>query len=290
MTMCTGSVSRVHGAGPGDYVGPIMTRLDFADYLHHLESDSARFREVLADCDPEARVPGCPDWTAADLLWHLARVQWFWGTTIQNRPAAPEGDDDGVSGPERPSTYDGLLAAYDEYSALLVTELRAADPAEPAWSWSTEQTVGFTYRRQAHEALIHRLDAEQTAGQVTALDPALAADGVDECLDVMFGGAPPWGAFAPLPHHVRIDVTDRDDSIWVQLGRFTGTDPDGEHHDLDDIRVVPAPASEADAVVSGPAAGLDAWLWRRGDDSEIHVTGARDIYDLFRVAVNHPIT
>ena len=41
---------------------------------------------------------------------------------------------------------------------------RRADPAEPAWTWSAEQTVGFTLRRQAHEALIHRLDAEQTAG------------------------------------------------------------------------------------------------------------------------------
>ncbi|MFC6345103.1 maleylpyruvate isomerase N-terminal domain-containing protein, partial [Nocardioides hankookensis] len=109
-----------------------MTRLDFADYLRHLESDSARFREVLADCDPDARVPGCPDWTAADLLWHLARVQWFWGTTIRTRPAPPEGDDDDeVGGPERPASYGGLLAAYVEYSALLVSELRAADPAEP---------------------------------------------------------------------------------------------------------------------------------------------------------------
>src|SRR6478736_10178765 len=101
-----------------------MARLEFDDYLRHIESDSGRFRSVLAGCDPEAWVPGCPEWTAADLLWHLARVQWFWGTTIRTRPAAPEaGDDDGVSGPERPSSYDGLLAAYDEYSALLLAEL-----------------------------------------------------------------------------------------------------------------------------------------------------------------------
>lgn len=268
-----------------------MARLTFDDYLRHLESESARFRAVLAGCDPAARVPGCPDWTAADLLWHLARVQWFWATTIRTRPAAPEGDDDDdVVGPERPAAYEGLLAAYDEHSASLVDELRRADPTEPAWSWSDEQTVGFTYRRQAHEALIHRLDAEQAAGQVTALDPELAADGVDECLDIMFGGAPPWGEFAPLPHFVRVDLTDRDESLWVQIGRFTGTDPGGEHHDVEDIRSVAAPGSPADAVVSGPAAALDAWLWRRGDDSEVHVTGDRDVYDRFRVAVNHPIT
>ena len=267
-----------------------MARLEFDGYLRHIESESARFRAVLADCDPDARVPGCPDWTAADLLWHLARVQWFWSTVIRTRPAAPEGDDDDeVAGPDRPATYVGLLAAYDEYSAALVAELHAADPAAPAWSWSDEQTVGFTLRRQAHEALIHRLDAEQTVDQVTPLDPELAADGVDECLDVMFGGAPPWGEFAPLPHFVRVDITDRDESLWVQIGRFTGTDPDGEHHDLEDIRVVPAPPAEADAVVAGPAAELDAWLWHRGDDSAVHVTGDRGVYDRFRLAVNHPI-
>ena len=36
--------------------------------------------------------------------------------------------------------------------------------ASEAWTWSTDQTVGFIVRRQAHEALIHRLDAELTAG------------------------------------------------------------------------------------------------------------------------------
>lgn len=264
-----------------------MTSLSHADYLEHLRSESRRFREVLATCDPAARVPGCPAWTAADLLWHLAEVQWFWGTTIRNRPTPAREDDEG---PARPDSYDGLLAAFDEYSAALVDELAQADPAEEAWSWSTDQTVGFTFRRQAHEALIHRLDAEQAAGAVTPLDPHLAADGVLECLDVMYGGTPPWGEFRPLPHHVRIDCTDTGDQVWVQIGRFVGTSPtDGTHYDDDDISVVDAPGTEPDAVVEGPAAALDAWLWRRGDDSEIKVHGDRHIYDHLRVAVSHPL-
>jgi uncharacterized protein (TIGR03083 family) len=264
-----------------------MARLDFDDYLRHVRSESARFREVLSDCDPRAQVPGCPDWTAADLLWHLAEVQWFWATMVRTRPAGPP-DDEG--GPERPASYDGLLAAFDEYSDALVHELASADPADEAWTWSAEQTVGFIYRRQAHEALIHRLDAEQAAGAVTPLDPELAADGVEECLDVMYGGTPPWGEFAGLPHYVRVDLTDRDESVWVQIGRFSGTDPeDGVHYDEDDIHVVPPPEAEADAVVSGPAAALDAWLWRRGDDAGIRVAGDRGVYDHFRLAVNQPI-
>jgi uncharacterized protein (TIGR03083 family) len=264
-----------------------MARLDYPDYLRHLRTESQRFRDALADCDPAARVPSCPAWNAADLLWHLAEVQWFWAKTVRTRPAPADEADEG---PERPATYDALLAAFNEHSASLVAELEAADPGDAAWTWSTEQTVGFTFRRQAHEALIHRLDAELTAGTVTALDPALATDGVEECLDVMFGGAPPWGEFAPLPHYLRVDVTDTEESVWVQIGRFTGTNPaDGVHHDVDDIRVVADPGVEPDAGVSGPAGTLDTWLWRRGDDTGVHVSGDRRVYDHFRLAVNHPI-
>ncbi|HEU4810979.1 MAG TPA: maleylpyruvate isomerase N-terminal domain-containing protein [Nocardioides sp.] len=266
-----------------------MARLEFPDYLRHIREESRRFRDALAPCDPTTPVPSCPAWDASDLLWHLARVQWFWAKTVRTRP---EGADEDAEGPARPATYDGLLAAFDEHSAALVAELEAADPADKAWTWSSEQSVGFTFRRQAHEALIHRLDAELTAGNgaTTPLDPALAADGVEECLDVMFGGAPPWGEFAGLPHFVRVDITDTAESVWVQIGRFSGTDPDtGVTYDDDDIRVVPDPGSDADAVVTGSAGALDTWLWRRGDDSDIRVTGDKAVYDHFRLAVNHPI-
>ena len=263
-----------------------MARLTNGDYLRHLEHDSARLRAVLAGCDPQVRVPSCPDWTAADLLGHHGGVLHFWATIVEQRPVGPED----LTEPELPTSYGDLLAFHEQQAARLVAALGNAHPAERAWTWSTEQTVGFTYRRQAHEALIHRLDAEQTAGRVSPLDPELAADGVDECLDVMFGGKPSWGEFAPLPHFVRVDLTDRDESVWVQLGRFTGTHPDGEHHDVEDIDVVTAPEAEADVVVSGPAGPLDTWLWRRGDDSQVRVTGDSGIYDRFRIAVDHPIT
>ena len=57
------------------------------------------------------------------------------------------------------------------------------------WTWlDTDHSVGFVRRRQAHEALIHRLDAELTAGVVTELDAGLATDGVLEAIEWMFGG------------------------------------------------------------------------------------------------------
>jgi uncharacterized protein (TIGR03083 family) len=269
---------------------PDMTRLGFPTYLQHIRDESARFRAALADCDPTARVPACPDWDAGDLLWHLgAGVQGFWAGIVEHRPAGPA---DGYTDPARPGSYAEALARFDADHGRLVAALETADPAEPAWTWSSEQTVGFTFRRQAHEALIHRVDAEQAAGvPLSELDVALSADGVAETLDVMFGGCPPWGSFAPLPHYVRVHLTDADTSIWVQLGRFTGTDPaSGTTYDEDDIRVVDDPGTEPDATVAGTAATVNLWLWKRGDDAEISVTGDHDVNDRFRAVVSQPLT
>ena len=265
-----------------------MARLSFDDYLRHLRADSDRLRAVLTECDPDTRVPGCPDWTAADLLFHHGGVLDFWAGIVEGRPLTSGAD---LQEPERPTTYADLLAYHRAQTDRLVAALTAADPADAAWTWSAEQTVGFTFRRQAHEALIHRLDAEQTAGAVTPLDPDLAADGVDEALDIMFGGTPGWGTFTGGGRHVRVDLTDRDEAVWVETGRFTGTDPEsGTTYDEDDIAKVDTREGEPDAVVSGAAADLDAWLWRRRDDAGITVTGDPDVVAHFRRCVDQAIS
>lgn len=267
----------------------LVTRLSPETYLAHIRSESARFREVLADCDPEARVPACPDWNAADLLWHLATVQRWWAEVLAARPSRPEEID-----PPRPEAYDELLGLYDQWSGDLATQLEGADPREEAWTWSDDHTVGFILRRQAHEALVHRVDAEQAAGVASELDATLAADGVDEVLDVMYGGCPPWGSWTPGEDTVRVDVTDTGEQIWLRFGTFSGTDPDSgtSYADEEDFHVVDAPDDEAvepDVVVDGTAAALDLWLWNRGDDTGTSVVGDQDAYAKFRAIVGSPI-
>jgi uncharacterized protein (TIGR03083 family) len=269
-----------------------MPLLDHATYLAHIADESARFRDVLATCDPAARVPSCPDWDAADLLWHLTGVQDFWATIVRQRPVGP----DDYQEPERPGGYADLLAMYDDHSRGLVAALEAASPEDEAWTWSLQpghQSVAFILRRQAHEALIHRLDAELAAGAVTDLGPRLAADGVLEVLEVMYGGCPPWGTFTPGEGLVRIDATDTGDSFWVRLGSFDGTDPRSgtTYTDEPDLDVVTAPGAdtEPDVVVDGPAGALDAWLWHRGGDTEISVAGDGAVHARFVEVVSQSI-
>lgn len=244
------------------------------DYLDHLRRESSRFADALAAAAPQAPVPSCPDWNADDLLWHLAEVQWFWGTIVRERlldPAPAEAMKD-----QRPSDRQALAACYDRASRDLQEILTDTSPDTEVWTWSSDQTVGFIRRRQAHEALIHRVDAELTAGRRTPLDPGLAADGVDEVLRVMYGGAPPWGTFTPYDAKtIRLQVTDTGKSWLVRLGRFAGIDPsDGTSYDEPDLRVDDTDEGiEAAATVTGEAADLDCWLWHRPPEGPVERTG-----------------
>lgn len=265
-----------------------MTRLAASQYLNHLHHESARFRAVLTDANPRATVPTCPEWDVADLLWHLTEVQYFWARTINHRPAAPD-PEKGWGRPPRPESYAELLGFFDECSANLENALTGADPDETAWSWSTDQTVRFTFRRQAHEALIHRLDAELVVGDVTPLDPRLAADGVDEMLDIMLGEAPPWASFTPDDAVVAVHARDTDHEFRVRLGRTTGTDPEGTTHDQDDFRVIDEPGVEPDAVLEGRAEDLDAWLWHRRDDAALEWVGDHAVRQRFTDITAEPM-
>ena len=97
----------------------------------------------------------------------------------------------------------------------------------------------------------------------------------------------------PLNHpavaDLRVDLTDTGDSVWVQLGRFSGTDPEGIRYDEDDLHVVPDPGAPPDAVVGGSAADVLLRLWRRRDGSDIRLAGDLAMVDHFRAAVHHPI-
>ena len=92
-----------------------------------------------------------------------------------------------IDGIRRPVRIEGLarpalLELYRSASRDLGEILAATSPETPAWTWSEDQTVGFIRRRQAHEALIHRVDAELTVGRRTPMDPGLSADGVGEVI------------------------------------------------------------------------------------------------------------
>lgn len=244
------------------------------DFTEAVRVESARFADAIGGADLTLPVPCCPGWVAADLLWHLAEVQDFWGRVVAGGISDPEQ----VERIRRPAD-EALFDHFLESSKQLVRVLGEHDPAEPCWTWSSDHTVGFVQRRQAHEALVHRVDAEITAGRaITPINSDLAGDGIDEILRVMVGRPPEWGEFTPDGTVVRIEALDAGvaGTTWgVAFGRFSGASPTtGVDYDLEAASIGPD-ATDPDAVIRGAAAAVDLWLWGRGPLGALAVEGDR---------------
>jgi hypothetical protein len=145
-----------------------------------------------------------------------------------------------------------------------------------------EGTSGAWARRMAHEALVHRVDAEAAVGApLHPAAPGLAADGVDEVLTWMAGDpdvvAEPQSA-AGAAGTVLLD--------WGSGGRLVDL-PDAGHA----VRAVSSAeltSAIADTTLRGDALSLDLYLWgrlealppvMRGDLDVVEVAGSAAVLE-----------
>ncbi len=139
-------------------------------------------------------------------------------------------------------------------AARLVEVLREADQAAFCWTWAGwQQDVAFVTRHQVQEAAVHHWDAVHAAGDALVIDPAVAADSVDEFL-----------AFSVASED------DPDDPPEPALdGAFTLRATDTGRR-LDAVRRVPArhgarrPRRHAPACRSSRRRAADLLLWLYG--------------------------
>ena len=213
--------------------------MELDEYLPTLRRANARFADAADEAvlahGWTARVPGCPDWTLADLVWHLGEVQHFWTWIVRTRAADPSAYPEPTRRPD-----DELLGWGAVQSAELEAVLGGADPRDRVWTWAAQKDVAFVLRRQAQEATVHTVDVEQVLGDARPIPTAVALDGLDEWLEVMVPGALPDGP-PENAHPVVLHAVDAD----AERTLFPGTRP------------FPI------AVLTGTAGDLLLAVWRR---------------------------
>jgi uncharacterized protein (TIGR03083 family) len=193
--------------------------MELDEYLPVLEKANARFAQAAAEAvlarGWTAPVPGCPGWSLADLVWHLAEVQHFWAWVVRTRAPDPSAYVEPRRHPDEELL--GFLAAQN---AELETVLAGADTSTRVWTWAPQQDVAFVLRRQTMEATVHTVDVEQVLGDVRPIPPAVGLDGLDEWLEVMVPGAHPQGP-PEHAHPVVFHAVDAD----AERTLFPGTKP-----------------------------------------------------------------
>ena len=169
-----------------------------SSYLDLLRDQGAALVEAVDAAGPQAPVPSCPGWTTADLLRHTGEVVAHKAAIL--RLGHPPEVRPGLTAADGPELVAACTAALDD----LVGLLERLGPEQPTWTWSPGwDTTWFWHRRMAHEAVVHRVDADLAlaggtgaAGTLLTAEEAadrvredIALDGIDEVL-TWFTGDP----------------------------------------------------------------------------------------------------
>ena len=232
-------------------------------YLDVVESEGRRLGDTAGGCFDNP-VPSCPGWKVADLVAHVGVVHRHKERIVHGLLA----ENPGIDGLQPPDDEGALLSWYAEGLDLLVDTLRTADPDAPAWSWhEPNQTVGFWFRRMAHETTVHRVDAELAAGVDPApIDPEVAVDGLDEVLGPIMAAYttdPHWG-FRPDGRVVGLETSVKHAVRRLRLG--TSKHGEGWTYGA-------GQNGEPTTLITGRACDLYLWAWGRAEDDVLTVTG-----------------
>ncbi len=242
-------------------------------YCDELLVQTEELRALLRDTDPGQPVPTCPGWNAAALLRHVGGNLLTVGAAVRAGEPAP-----GAAPSEAPDAeqLDDWLAAAAKQAARA---LRDAGPDRVATVFGVTQPTLAWARRATHDVVIHRADAAATVGARYEIAPDVAADAIDELLEL----APAIGLTARLadPHgpqgvtggtlHLHATDTPAEAGAeWLIELRDAGFTWSREH-------------AKADVAVRGPLADVLRTFYRRlpaGSD-RVEVLGDAALLDFW---------
>ncbi|MFI9343744.1 maleylpyruvate isomerase family mycothiol-dependent enzyme [Streptomyces sp. NPDC052773] len=165
-----------------------MSRLAHDRYCDEIADQVHRLRAVVTSgADLSATVPTCPDWSLEELVRHTGGALRWVELLVRTRAEKeiPLSEVPGGAGPEATGDAAALDTWLAEGAEAVVAALREAGPDAAVWAWSGINTAGFWARRMTHEVTVHRADATLAAGLPYEVAPEVAADAVDEWLEIV---------------------------------------------------------------------------------------------------------
>ena len=137
-----------------------------------------RFAAVIRGADPATPVPTCGRWTLADLVQHIGQIhRWAAAMVAELSRARHSRRKADLPLPADPASWPGWLA---EGQALLMQVLRAADPEARMWAWGPDSTCGSGHGGWCTRPASIGSTPSLALGIEPRVDPAVAADGVEE--------------------------------------------------------------------------------------------------------------
>ncbi|MFI9544612.1 maleylpyruvate isomerase family mycothiol-dependent enzyme [Streptomyces sp. NPDC052016] len=165
-----------------------MTLLAHDRYCDEIEHHVRQLRSVVTSgADLSATVPTCPDWSLEQLVRHMGGALRWVDQLVRTRAQEniPEERVPLHGGPEAEGDPAALDAWLAEAGKTTVAALREAGPDAKVWGWAGTSDAGFWARRVTHEITVHRADAALAAGLPYEVAPEVAADALDEWLQLV---------------------------------------------------------------------------------------------------------
>ncbi|GAA4921148.1 maleylpyruvate isomerase family mycothiol-dependent enzyme [Stackebrandtia albiflava] len=242
------------------------------EHIVALRREGALLAEVADEVGLSAPVPTCPGWTVRDLLWHTGTVHRWAKTIVEERRTGEPGAAElsRIAGPIPDPEL--LVEWYRESHRQLVRVLADADPALECWHFlRATSPLEFWARRQAHEAAIHRVDAESARGdEISPVGDLFAADGIDELLNG-FHSRSRSRVRSATERVLRLHATDHPTGgDWYLL---ISPDPPVCSN---------TPPAHVDCTLTGPVELLYLALWNRCRVDDLTVSGDASVLKLWQ--------
>ncbi|AEA26564.1 maleylpyruvate isomerase family mycothiol-dependent enzyme [Pseudonocardia benzenivorans] len=155
-----------------------------AEIVPVLFAENVLFADLVRDADPELPVPTCPGWTMRTLGTHVARGDRWAAAIVATRATEPV-DPRTVADGRAPKPVDEFGAWMRGGVAALAEAVDSVGPDTPVWTFTGPKPAAWWLRRRLHEQTVHRADAALATGGSFDIDPAIAADGLSEWLDLL---------------------------------------------------------------------------------------------------------